>query len=268
MHTLALLAFASYLRLSSRVVADYNTTYTGYPPEYCVSNSTAANSISPPNKWGFVLFQAYEPLDIFGPYEALLGLSRTHRIDIAWLAETLEPVSTGPKLPAMNAQNSSAFISIPPTHTFATAPSDIEVLLVPGGLGARAPDMNATLEYIEEVFPKLKYLITVCTGAMIVAKTGLLSGVRATTNKAAWQDVVATDPTAHWIPHARWAVDGKIWSSSGVSAGIDVTLAWISCHYGDDVATTVTNFMEYERHIDSYWDPFAEIWNVTTPAKV
>lgn len=141
---------------------------------------------------------------------------------------------------SMNKVNSSAFIGVPPTHTFATAPSDLEVLLVPGGLGARAPNLNATLDYITEVFPKLKYLITVCTGSMVVARTGLLSGVRATTNKAAWNQVVATDPTAHWIPRARWAVDGKIWSSSGVSAGIDVTLAWISCHYGEAVASNVT----------------------------
>jgi transcriptional regulator GlxA family with amidase domain len=186
------------------------------------------------------LFQAYESMDLFGPYEALLTLSRSRRIDIAWLAETLEPVTTAPQLAAMNKMNSSAFISVPPTHTFATAPSDLEVLLIPGGAGARAPNLNATLGFIKETYPKLKYLITVCTGSMVVARTGLLSGVRATTNKAAWTSVVATDPTAHWIPHARWAVDGNIWSSSGVSAGIDVTLAWISCHYGDEVARNVT----------------------------
>jgi len=204
------------------------------------NNLLASPVIPPPNKWGFVLFQAYEPLDIFGPYEALFTLSRSHRIDIAWLAETLEPVTTAPQLAAMNKMNSSAFIGVPPTHTFATAPSDIEVLLVPGGAGARAPNLNATLEFIKETYPKLKYLITVCTGSMVVARTGLLSGVRATSNKAAWTSVVATDPTAHWIPHARWAVDGNIWSSSGVSAGLDVTLAWISCHYGDEVARNVT----------------------------
>ena len=187
-----------------------------------------------------MLFQAFEPLDVFGPYEALFTLSRMRRIDIAWLAETMDPVTTAPQSPAMNKLNSSAFMTIPPTHTFANAPSDIEVLLVPGGAGARAPNLNATLDYISDVYPKLKYLITVCTGSMVVARTGLLSGVRTTTNKAAWKSVVATDPSAHWIPRARWAVDGNIWSSSGVAAGIDATLAWISCHYGDDVATSVT----------------------------
>jgi transcriptional regulator GlxA family with amidase domain len=230
---------ACLLPLTS-ALAEYNTTYTGYPPEYCVGSNTLTSSISPPNKWGFVLFRAFEPLDIFGPYEVLSSLAHNYHVDIAWLAETLEPVSTSPQLASMNKFNSSVHISIPPTHTFATAPSDIEVLLVPGGLGARAPNLNATMEYIESAFPKLKYLITVCTGAMVVAKTGLLSGVRATTNKAAWNQVVATDPTAHWIPHARWAVDGKIWSSSGVSAGIDATVAFIACHYGDEVAANVT----------------------------
>lgn len=257
MYRIALYCLATCLLPISQALALYNTTYTGYPPTYCkwhlgltarkreliptgVGNSSSVTPSSPPNKWGFVLYRAFEPLDVFGPYEALFTLARTHRIDISWLAETLEPVSTGPQLAAMNPMNSSAFVGVPPTHTFATAPSDIEVLLVPGGLGSRAPNINATLDYITDVFPKLKYLITVCTGAMVVARTGLMSGVRATTNKAAWDSVVATDPTAHWIPHARWAVDGKIWSSSGVSAGIDVTLAWIACQYGDDVATTVT----------------------------
>jgi transcriptional regulator GlxA family with amidase domain len=164
------------------------------------------------------------------------------KVDISFLAETLDPVTTKPRMASMNKFNSSAFVSVPPTHTFATAPSDLEVLLIPGGAGARAPDadLKPTMDFIKETYPKLKYLITVCTGSMVVARTGLLSGVRATTNKLAWQSVVATDPTAHWIPHARWAVDGNIWSSSGVSAGIDATLAWISCHYGDDVAQNVT----------------------------
>jgi transcriptional regulator GlxA family with amidase domain len=240
----------------------YNTTFTGYPPSYCkpsvqpsqnqpsysptpgLSTSTGTTNSSttspPPNKFAFLLFPSFEPLDLFGPYEALFTLARSHHLSLAWLAATLDPVSTAPKLASMNPLNSSAFLSVPPTHTFATAPEDIEVLLVPGGLGARSPDLNATLEYITAVYPKLKFLITVCTGAMVVAKTGLLNGVRATTNKAAWKSVVATEPRARWIPRARWAVDGKVWSSSGVSAGIDVTLAWIECLYGGEVAGNVT----------------------------
>lgn len=261
MNLLPRLATCLLATLAEVVSAAYNSTDTGYPPSYCkcirrnccardqknnhspasgVGNNTISNTTTPPNKWGFVLFRSFEPLDLFGPYEALFTLSRTRTIDIYWLAETLDPVTTQPQIASMNPYNSSAFVSIPPTHTFATAPSDLEVLLVPGGAGARAPNLNATLHFIKERFPKLKYLITVCTGSMVVAKTGLLSGVRATTNKAAWNSVVALDPTAHWIPHARWAVDGNIWSSSGVSAGIDVTLAWISCHYGEEVATRVS----------------------------
>lgn len=209
-------------------------------PVLGIGKTRPAYSAAPPNKWGFVLYQAYEPLDIWGPYEALYTLARNEKIDIAWLAETLDPVTTAPQLAAMNPQNSSAFITIPPTHTYATAPSDLEVLLVPGGLGSRAPNINGTLEFIVQSFPKLKYLITVCTGSLVAARAGLLSGKRATTNKAAWDSVVAADPIAHWIPKARWTVDGKIWTSSGISAGIDITLAWISCHYGEDVAANVT----------------------------
>lgn len=155
MYRIALYCLATCLLPISQALALYNTTYTGYPPTYCVGNSSSVTPSSPPNKWGFVLYRAFEPLDVFGPYEALFTLARTHRIDISWLAETLEPVSTGPQLAAMNPMNSSAFVGVPPTHTFATAPSDIEVLLVPGGLGSRAPNINATLDYITDVFPKL-----------------------------------------------------------------------------------------------------------------
>jgi len=74
---------------------------------------------------------------------------------------------------------------------------------------------------------------------------------------------VALGPKVKWVPQARWVVDGNIWSSSGISAGIDVTLAFIEKIYGKDNATSVANLMEYERHTDPNWDPFAAIFKVT-----
>ena len=64
------------------------------------------------------------------------------------------------------------------------------------------------------------------------------------------------------MPTARWVVDGKVWTSSGVSAGIDLALAFIEHVYGAENATTIANYMEYERAESSMDDPFSEVFDV------
>lgn len=87
-----------------------------------------------------------------------------------------------------------------PTHTFENAPDDLEVLLLPGGLGARGPGSDAWMKPQVEYLKRLdlsgkgsiKWVLTVCTGSEILARTGLLDGRRATTNKRAFNDVCWT----------------------------------------------------------------------------
>lgn len=134
------------------------------------------------------------------------------------------------------------------------------MLIIPGGLGTRSPLINATIKYIADTYPNVQYLITVCTGSALAARAGVLDGRRATTNKASWSANVVYGPKTKWIPRARWVVDGNIWTSSGISAGIDVTLAFIERLYGKENATYVANMMEYDRHEDAAWDPFADIF--------
>ncbi|KAJ0151147.1 Isonitrile hydratase, partial [Colletotrichum tanaceti] len=155
------------------------------------------------------------------------------------------------------------FPVILPTHTYETAPEDIEVLIVPGGLWTRSPNIGPAVSYIKTTYPRLRYLISVCTGASVVARAGVLDGRRATTNKASWASTVVHGPRTQWVAKARWVVDGNVWSSSGVSAGIDATLAFVEAVYGAANATYVADLMEYDWHRDSSWDPFAERFNVT-----
>ncbi|KAF0331383.1 DJ-1/PfpI family protein [Colletotrichum asianum] len=155
------------------------------------------------------------------------------------------------------------FPKILPTHTFATAPTDIEVLMIPGGLWTRSPNLNSTIAYVRATYPKLRYLVSICTGASIAARAGVLDGRRATTNKASWASTIVYGPNVTWVPKARWVVDGNVWTSSGISAGIDATLAFIQDVYGRENATYVADLMEYEWHEDSAWDPYAEKFNVT-----
>ena len=97
---------------------------------------------------------------------------------------------------------------------------------------------------------------------MLAAKAGVLDGRRATANKASWNETVALGPNVEWVPTARWVVDGKVWTSSGVSAGIDLTLAFIEHIYGSENATTIGNYMEFERAENSTDDPFSDIFDV------
>lgn len=118
--------------------------------------------------------------------------------------------------------------------------------------------------YISSVFPKVKYVITICTGSAILAGLGLLDNRRATTNKSTWDSVVVLGPNVKWVRRARWVVDDTagftpVWSSSGVSAGMDVTFAFIEKLYGEKIARGVANVMEYDRHLDDTWDPFAQL---------
>lgn len=234
-------------------------------PDPLITLSSSLSSLivpNPPTKYGLVLFPAFEMLDVFGPLEVLSWAARLHeKLDLYLLAESLDPVTTQPQSAAMNTFNSSFYPTVNPTHTFDDSP-ELDVLIVPGGLGTRSPNMNRTLEFISSTYPKVQYLITICTGSTLVAQTGILDGRRATTNKASWHSVIGKGPNTTWVPEARWVVDGNIWTSSGISAGIDATLAFVAQLYGKDNATVISEYMEYEWHEDSDWDPYAEIWGV------
>ncbi|KAI9695996.1 MAG: hypothetical protein M1820_008337 [Bogoriella megaspora] len=232
--------------------------------DYCRYQSSVPlqNATDVPRRFGMVLFRGADPLDFMGPDEALFQLGRSYEIDRAFIAETLEPITSEPQLATMNKHNSSTWTQILPTHTFDTAP-ELDVLFVPGGGGTRSPNLNATIDFVRATFPKVQYLFTVCTGAMVAAKAGLLDGKSATTNKQAWNTVVPTGPETNWIGDARWVVDGNIWTSSGVAAGIDAMIAFLECTWGHAVTKNVTAEMEYIVHPDSHDDPFAVYPNGT-----
>lgn len=104
-----------------------------------------------------------------------------------------------------------------PTHTYDNPPSDIEVLLVPGGAGVRLLNLTTQIEFVRKMYPNVRYLISTCTGAGILAKAGVLDGRSATTNKKVWNETTQMGPKVEWKSPARWVVDGNIWTSSGVS---------------------------------------------------
>ncbi|RHY33710.1 hypothetical protein DYB30_006553 [Aphanomyces astaci] len=102
-----------------------------------------------------------------------------------------------------------------------------------------------------------KYLLSVCTGAGFLAATGLLDGKRATTNKKAFWEITSTygtDFDIEWVPHARWVEHGRIWTSSGITAGMDMTHAFLARHFGSDRMQTMLEVMEYTPALDPSQD--------------
>jgi len=223
------------------------------------------DSNNPPTNYGVLLFPGFQLLDIGGPLDFLNELARIRNINLYLIAQTLDPVSTltstfgKPGVPLAIEER------IVPTHTYQTVPADLEVLLVPGGRGVFGTKPGDPIfDFIKNVYPKLRYLLTVCTGSGLVAQTGLLDGLRATTNKAAWDGVIVMGPKVHWVSRARWVVaeNNKIWSSSGVQAGMDLFVAFLKYFYDDVTVLNITNADEYEPNYDSNEDPFAGIWQV------
>ena len=101
------------------------------------------------------------------------------QMNLAIIAETLQPVSTKSH---RNPYQSNFGRSIVPTHTFDTAPP-LEVLIVPASFGNRDPSIQTMVDFFEKRYPELRYLITICTGATLAARAGILDGKHATSNK-------------------------------------------------------------------------------------
>jgi transcriptional regulator GlxA family with amidase domain len=193
---------------------------------------------------GGVLFEGFELLDFYGPME-MFGLLEG-AAEITVLAEHAGPVgsSAGPAGLADAAMESH---------------DGFDVLLVPGGIGTRKQMVNEKfLTELTRLAEASRIVATVCTGSLLLARTGLLDGRRATSNKRVFQLVKSHAPSVEWVRRARWVEDGKYFTSSGVSAGMDMTLAVIAKLCGRDVAVEVAGKAEFEWHEDSSWDPFAD----------
>ncbi|KAL3664209.1 hypothetical protein V7S43_010538 [Phytophthora oleae] len=147
------------------------------------------------------------------------------------------------------------------THGFEDVTEHIDILVIPGGSPGRLvmQKHEAFMKFLKAVAETAAHVLTVCTGSAILATAGFLDNKRATTNKMAYQGVVEAHPKVQWVHKARWVQDGKIWTSSGVTAGMDMAHAFIAAMYGQDVAVTMARYMENVPNTDENDDPFATV---------
>ena len=194
---------------------------------------------------GVVLFKEFELLDVFGPLE-MYGMA-PESFEIHMVAERGSEVASkqGPRSVV--------------DHEFGDD-RQFDILLVPGGRGTRTEVENSKLlEWLRIQSPNAEYVTSVCTGSALLAKAGLLDGIRATTNKRAFAWATSQSDKVIWEKEARWVEDGKFFTSSGVSAGMDMSLALIGKILGNETAEQIATWTEYEWHSDAGWDPFAKI---------
>lgn len=205
---------------------------------------------------GVLLFPGFEMLDAYGPMEMWGSLKHAPArfwggaekrvgVRLVTIAATRGeiPSNQGPKTVA--------------EYGYADAPK-LDYLLVPGGIGA-VPLVRdaATLDWLRAQAGTAKVVMSVCNGASLLAAAGILDGRPATTNKMAFASSTAPGPKVHWVKQARWVDDGTVVSSSGVSAGMDMTLAVIARLYGQPLSEWLAQITEYDVHRDPSWDPFA-----------
>ena len=198
---------------------------------------------------GAVMYPGFEMLDMFGPLE-MLSILGEERIEIRMLAETDEPVAT-----AMGAAlTSGPRVNVDATFTNA---GPIDILLIPGGFGTMPQLGNpAMIDFVRASAENARYVASVCTGSLLLARAGLLDGRRATTNKQFFGLSAQESTAIEWVERARWVEDGKFFTSSGVSAGMDMTLALIREVFGAEASEMVAIGTEYTWHRDRDEDPF------------
>lgn len=132
------------------------------------------------------------------------------------------------------------------------------ILLIPGGMGTRPAALDDEfIRKIRTVAEESVYVLTICTGAVLLGRTGLLDGKKATSNKIAMAWVEVTCPKVQWQHSARWVRTGSIYTASGVTAGMDMALGFIADQYGKAKAMDIARRMEYVWNDDAGRDPFA-----------
>lgn len=152
-------------------------------------------------------------LDLYGPIELLYFVAGNRYLNVTIITPTADNIVITP--PMGNRYNSVFKPEIVGAATFEDD-LDLDVLLVPGGAAARDSTLTYVDDYVAEMFPKVKYLLTICTGAIFAARGGAFDGRRATTNKNAWDLVTQHGTNVTWVAPARFVQDGKVLSSSGV----------------------------------------------------
>ena len=185
---------------------------------------------------GIFIFDQIELMDFAGPFEVFSVANELEKYTLCntfTFAERSDPVTSVNGLRAI------------PDYSFENCP-DIDVLIIPGGIGTvKLLDNDPVLNFVLSVHRKSAITFSVCSGARILAKLGLLDGLRYTTHHEVFDDIQSLAPRAIPVRDERFVDHGKIMTSAGISAGIDLSLHVIGKMFGQSCANKTRTYMEY-----------------------
>lgn len=188
-----------------------------------------------------VAYPGVQALDVAGPYEVFVTASRVVTADgTNDLPPTyrVELVSPGGAL-----VHSESGLPLG-THPLPHPAGPIDTLVLPGGTGSRdARSDTALIDWVREAAATARRVVTVCSGAFLAAEAGLADGRTMTTHWARAQRLADDYPAVHVDPDPIYVRDGRLWSSAGVTAGIDLSLALVEDDLGTEVAQSVARWL-------------------------
>lgn len=188
------------------------------------------------NNVGLLLFDDIELLDFAGPYEVF---SVTSELSDYTLFRVFSVSEDGEEIRTVNG------LKVKPDFAFDNHPP-IDILVIPGGVGTKKEmDKSAIVEWIRWNSDRAKMTVSVCSGARILARMGLLDGMEVTTHHEVFDDIRRIAPRATLNQKARFVDNGRILTAGGISAGIDVALHIVRKLHGDQVADRTARYMEY-----------------------
>jgi transcriptional regulator GlxA family with amidase domain len=184
---------------------------------------------------GMLIFDDAEELDFVGPWEVFTMAAKIRNdIRVVTIAERAEPVRCAKGM------------RVVPDHTLADAPA-LDVVLVPGGIGTRREVNNPVLiDWLRKIAPDLRWITSVCTGALLLCEAGFARGKRVTTHWAFLEELRKRYPDVEVLGNVRYVREERLCTAAGVSAGIDLALWLTGQMWGVDTARNTQRAMEYD----------------------
>src|SRR5437762_10924172 len=195
------------------------------------------NPLKPPAQGSlpvaFLISEGAQVIDFAGPWEVFQDVMvpgrRDHPFRLYTVSESVSPI------------HASGGMKIVPDYTFENAPAP-KVIVIP----AQSRPSKTTLEWIRKSTKATDVTMSVCTGAFVLARTGLLSGKAATTYHGAFVRFANEFPDIHLKRGARFVEDGKLATAGGLSSGIDLALRVVERYFGREVAQKTAYDLEYQ----------------------
>jgi len=191
------------------------------------------------NKWsvGIFLFNEVEVLDFAGPFEvfSVTEVNEEKTFTVYTVSENGEMIT---------ARNG---LKVQPDYSIENLPP-VDILIIPGGLGARKYEIKneIVIKWIRQQMKEVKLMTSVCTGALLLAKAGLLEGLKATTHWASIEKFKNEFQNVEVIENVKFVDEGHIITSAGISAGINMAFHIVKNLLGMHVAEDTAKRMEYD----------------------